>query len=291
MRVSLAKLPQQTAIVLFRCLLVGGTIGTLNSLMVNSALVEVSCSPFFAVSFGLLFLASAATVSYQTCLEANVRNTLLLTVFTVLNLIAGVLCFLLERDWSHGITAQSKVPLYTLLGMCLAFSVNFSCLDLLARCESSVAGAMLVRTEWQVRVVAVMSMATGGACAPACLARWCKLHFATRTSLQSIAPPALRSDLLELTNDQLVSRRAWQPCMASHLGSWTSRTSSCARHACFESPYTARRACAIHLVAHPGRLRRCWRGSWSKEQRPKTPIWRTRAGWEGGDSTHCDIFI
>lgn len=155
------KAPPRTAIVLCRCVVVGGVLGTLNSLMVNSALVEVSCSPFFAVSFGLLFVASGFTVAYQMCREVNVRNRLLLTGFALLNAFAGIFCFLLERDWSHGITAQSKVPLYTLLGMCLAFSVNFSCLDLLARCESSIAGAMLVRTEWQVRVVACMSLVTG----------------------------------------------------------------------------------------------------------------------------------
>ena len=65
----------------------------------------------------------------------NAQNRLLLTFFAGLNGVAGFVCFLLERDWSHGLTASSKVPLYALLGSCLAFSVNFSSLDLIARSE------------------------------------------------------------------------------------------------------------------------------------------------------------
>lgn len=150
------------ATLMMQCLLIGGTLGLLNSLMVNSALVEVTCSPFFAVAFGLLFVSSATIVAIQIAdASRHVRNICLLTSFALLNGVSGILCFLLERDWSHGITARSKVPLYALLGMCLAFSVSFSCLDLLARCESSFAGALLVRTEWQIRVIACTSMMTG----------------------------------------------------------------------------------------------------------------------------------
>lgn len=129
--------------------------------MVNAALVEVSCSPFFAVSFGVLFLTSAGTVVCQLRQEANAKNYLLLVSFALLNASAGSVCFLLERDWSHGLSANRKVPLYTLLGMCLAFSVNFSVQDLLARVGLSVGGTHLVRAEWQVRVMATTSTITG----------------------------------------------------------------------------------------------------------------------------------
>ena len=150
-----------TAMTLFRCMCFGGTLGVCSSLMVNSALVEVSCSPFFAVSFGLLFLTSALTVGWQLQQESNARNFVLLTVFALLNAASGVVCFFLERDWSHGLTPRHKIPLYALLGMCLAFSVNFSTLDLLARCNLSASGTLLVRAEWQVRIVATTSIVTG----------------------------------------------------------------------------------------------------------------------------------
>ena len=159
---SLSKHPPRKVVVLCRCLLVGGCMGFCNSLMVNSALIEVSVSPFFAISFGVLFIASAGIVFHQMCRDANVHNFWLLAAFASLNLASGAVCFVLERDWSHGITASSKVPLYAMLGMCLAFSVSFSFLDLLARCDSPLVGAILVRTEWQVRVIACISLVTGG---------------------------------------------------------------------------------------------------------------------------------
>ena len=151
----------RTLVTLCRVTIVGSALGVLSSLMVNAALVEVSCSPFFAVSFGLLFLTSAGTVGYQLHQEANAKNGVVLTAFALLNAGAGSVCFLLERDWSHGLTATRKVPLYALLGMCLAFSVNFSALNLLARFGMSVSGMHLVRAEWQVRVVATTSVVTG----------------------------------------------------------------------------------------------------------------------------------
>ena len=159
---SSIKHPPRKVVVLCRCLLIGGCMGFCNSLMVNSALIEVSVSPFFAISFGVLFMASAGIVFHQMCRDANVHNFWLLAAFASLNLASGAVCFVLERDWSHGITASSKVPLYAMLGMCLAFSVSFSFLDLLARCDSPLVGAILVRTEWQVRVIACISLVTGG---------------------------------------------------------------------------------------------------------------------------------
>ena len=152
---------KRTLCTLLRCLVLGSTLGVISSLMVNSALVEVSCSPFFAVSFGLLFISSAGTVGWQLKHESNAKNCCLLGMFCALNAASGVVCFLLERDWSHGLTPRHKVPLYGLLGMCLAFSVNFSTLDLLARCNMSVSSTFLVRAEWQVRVIAVTSIVTG----------------------------------------------------------------------------------------------------------------------------------
>ena len=75
-------LDKRTLCTLLRCTLIGGTLGTASSLMVNSALVEVSCSPFFAVSFGLLFLSSALTVCFQLQQESNAKNMCLLACFS-----------------------------------------------------------------------------------------------------------------------------------------------------------------------------------------------------------------
>lgn len=111
---------------LLRSAVIGSTLGVISSLMVNCSLVEVSCSPFFAVAFGLLFLTSAAMMASQLYMLPNANNRVLLCCFAALNLVAGAVCFLLERDWSHGLSVNGKVPLYALLGSCLAFSVNVS---------------------------------------------------------------------------------------------------------------------------------------------------------------------
>lgn len=139
--------------IFLRCVLCGGGLGVVSSLMVNCSLVEVSCSPFFAVAFGVLFLASAGMMLAQLHSQPMAQNRPLLLFFAALNFMAGLVCFLLERDWSHGLNAQRKIPLYALLGSCLAFSVNFSSLDLMARFECFAATKLLVRAEWQLRVV------------------------------------------------------------------------------------------------------------------------------------------
>lgn len=147
---------------LVRVFLVGGFLGTVSSLMVNCSLVEVSVSPFFAVAFGLLFLTSGFMMVAQVWTLPNAKNKVLLMVFSVLNFTAGIISFMLERDWSHGLSASHKVPLYSLLGSCLAFSVNFSSLDLIARSGCFASSQLLVRAEWQLRVVAFTSIFTGG---------------------------------------------------------------------------------------------------------------------------------
>ncbi|KAL1525678.1 hypothetical protein AB1Y20_020528 [Prymnesium parvum] len=148
-----------------RSLVLGAFLGTANAIMVNCALIEISLSPFFALAFGFLFLMSGAAVGWQATLEQNgeqVNRTLLLC-FAVLTTASGLVTFLLERDWSHGLTARHKVPLYGLLGVSLAFSINFSAYELVGRvqqcaCEHS---TPLVRTEWQVRLIAISSVITG----------------------------------------------------------------------------------------------------------------------------------
>ena len=103
------------SLTLLRVVLVGGALGVLSSLMVNCSLVEVSCSPFFAVAFGLLFITSGAMMLAQLYTLPNAKNRWLLIAFTVLNGTAGLMCFLLERDWSHGMSAslERRIPIET----------------------------------------------------------------------------------------------------------------------------------------------------------------------------------
>ena len=76
--------------VLLRCVIVGSLLGVLSSIMVNSALVEVSLSPFFAAAFGLLFLVSAVMMFYQVATSPESSNRCLLGAFAFLNAASGV---------------------------------------------------------------------------------------------------------------------------------------------------------------------------------------------------------
>lgn len=129
---------------------VGMVLGLAISLIVNSTLVEISVSPFFALYFGLLFMSVGGVIIYrlngasflsgsssldadQTLLlapEDELRRKKQLTFFASLILVSGFLCFLLEKNWFVGLSWTTKVPLYTILGVSVAFALVFSVVDL-----------------------------------------------------------------------------------------------------------------------------------------------------------------
>lgn len=94
-----------------RSLLLGAFMGTANAIMVNCALIEISLSPWFALAFGVLFLVSGFAVGWQASLEpiGEQANRTLLLCFAVLSSASGFTTFLLERDWSHGLSPIQKV--------------------------------------------------------------------------------------------------------------------------------------------------------------------------------------
>lgn len=130
---------------------VGGLLGMAISLIVNSTLVEISVSPFFALYFGILFMSVGGIIIYRLngaalFNSADVTNdadqALLLapedeqkrkkqlTFFACLILVSGFLCFILEKNWFIGLSWTTKVPLYTILGVSVAFALVFSVVDL-----------------------------------------------------------------------------------------------------------------------------------------------------------------
>ena len=144
----------------------GGVFGACCSLAINYALVEVSLSPLFAVAFGVLFLATGAMVAYQVALEpATAGAPRVLLFFAAILAVSGALCFVLERDWSHGLSRWTKVPLYGQLGVSVSFSVHFSALDLIGRLHEvlfdSSAARAIIRTPWQAKLLAVTASFTG----------------------------------------------------------------------------------------------------------------------------------
>lgn len=113
---------------------IGCALGMLTSLIVNCTLVEISLSPFFATYFGLLFVSVGGVIlwriSGRATEEAQDRKRQL-TLFAVLIIVSGVLCFLLERNWFVGLSRLAKLPIYVLLGVSVSFALMFSLVDLI----------------------------------------------------------------------------------------------------------------------------------------------------------------
>ncbi len=130
---------------------VGMLLGLAVSLIVNSTLVEISVSPFFALYFGLLFMSVGGIIIYRLngaslfggAAENDADQALLLapedeqkrkkqlTFFASLILVSGFLCFVLEKNWFVGLSWIAKIPLYTVLGIAVTFALVFSVVDLI----------------------------------------------------------------------------------------------------------------------------------------------------------------
>merc|ERR1712008_337041 len=88
-----------------------------------------------------------------------------LAAFACLIILSGLICFMLEQKWYHGLSAMTKVPLYTILGTSVAFALTFSVVDLvnyvLGFLQSSVAKPF-VESAAQVYMVLATALVMGG---------------------------------------------------------------------------------------------------------------------------------
>lgn len=147
----------------------GGIIGGAISVVVNNALIEISLTPIFAVLFGFVLLLLGTLMIARRLWERHDAGCtrVLVLAFSVLVLVAGVSCFLLEKDWFKTIPPRAKVPMYVSLGVSLCFSISFTCVDLLNayydRHSYDLRSRALVQTPQQVAVVLAGAVANGAA--------------------------------------------------------------------------------------------------------------------------------
>jgi len=167
---------------------VGTCLGIAVSLIVNSTLVEISVSPFFALYFGLLFMSVGGIIIYRlngsTLFSGNTntdnvgeadqafllapedekRRKKQLTFFASLICFSGFLCFILEKNWFVGLSPTTKVPLYTILGVSVAFALVFSIVDLvnylMGFLRASIARP-IVESSHQVYLIMTIAMVMG----------------------------------------------------------------------------------------------------------------------------------
>ena len=110
---------------------IGGVLGMGISFVVNSTLAEISINPFFSVYFGLLFAVVGGIIVWRVRSSPvpDDRSKFFLA-FGCLVILAGVLCFVLEKNWFVGLSPYTKVPLYAVLGTAISFSLAFAVVDL-----------------------------------------------------------------------------------------------------------------------------------------------------------------
>uniref|UniRef100_A0A0G4HTE9 Uncharacterized protein n=1 Tax=Chromera velia CCMP2878 TaxID=1169474 RepID=A0A0G4HTE9_9ALVE len=148
--------------------LVGLVLGIVISMIVNCTLVEISLSAFFAMYFGVLFTSVGLIIMWRISRQAEVDSSgkkQQLMGFAAMIVLSGALCFLLERHWFANMSALSKVPLYTLLGVSVSFALVFSVVDLvnfvLGFAQSPLAKP-LVESKAQVYLVLLFALLMGG---------------------------------------------------------------------------------------------------------------------------------
>lgn len=148
--------------------IVGVILGIVSSLIVNCTLVEISVSSFFSLYLGIVFITVGAVILWR--INVNVDGAaqgrkLQLTFFAGLIVFSGVLCFVLKRNWFVGLHPIVKVPLYTILGVSVAFALTFSLVDvvnyLFSFFQSSVSKP-LVESREQAYMVLFFTLVMGG---------------------------------------------------------------------------------------------------------------------------------
>lgn len=118
---------------------IGGICGVFISFIVNCTLAEISISPFFSLVpptqyFGVLFIIVGCVMIWRltqkNTLENNRKNTYLLALGVWVTA-SGFMCFMLEKDWFMGLSWHLKIPMYSILGVAVCFSLAFSLIDLI----------------------------------------------------------------------------------------------------------------------------------------------------------------
>jgi cytochrome c oxidase subunit IV len=124
---------------MFASVCCGTLLGSTLSFVVNCALVEISLNPFFRFYMGIVFMVVGCGLITRVIIHGNKSpHRRLIIFFGALVLLSGVLCFVFEPRWMFTLSKGQRVPLYTLLGMSLAFAVAFAMVDLINFATSEV---------------------------------------------------------------------------------------------------------------------------------------------------------
>ncbi|KAF8821842.1 putative membrane protein [Cardiosporidium cionae] len=148
--------------------LLGAILGIIGSLIVNCTLVEISLSVFFSMYFGFLFVTVGMVLIWRLSVnnseEARSRRVQLL-FFAGMIILSGMLCFILKRNWFMGLNPIFKIPIYSLLGVSIAFALTFSIVDMMNYLVGLFHVSLsksLVESKSQVYLVLCIALTMGG---------------------------------------------------------------------------------------------------------------------------------
>ncbi|GBG30150.1 Hypothetical Protein FCC1311_063702 [Hondaea fermentalgiana] len=159
----------------------GAVLGTCVSVLVNHAMLEISTNGLFSAIFGCSLIFMGTLILYRVNALSwqgsaghpaakKTMSTYFVMIFACLVVVAGLFCFMLEKNWFRGISAGIKVPMYMLLGVALWFALTFSIMDLFnfsgQYCVAKLSRGRrlwqpLVSTPVQIAVVLVVAVLLG----------------------------------------------------------------------------------------------------------------------------------
>lgn len=109
----------------------GGVLGMVLSVAVNSVLFEISASRLFAFYFGLIFSLIGSIILVRAWTQPTKLKRYGVMFFSII-VFAGGLCSLCFRsDWLW-MKSPGKVFVYTILGVSTSFTVTFSWVDVVS---------------------------------------------------------------------------------------------------------------------------------------------------------------
>jgi len=145
---------------------VGMCLGAFISLIVDAALFEIGESYVFGAIFGLCLMTIGGIILWRVKPLPGERLTrwrILVCGFSLMVLLSGMMCFLLNKNWIIRLSPGLKLPMYTMLGTSLCFALTFSIVDMLnnVSCSRELVAQPLVQSSKQIYVVLMASVVMG----------------------------------------------------------------------------------------------------------------------------------
>lgn len=141
--------------------LIGSVLGTLTSLMVNCTLLEISMNNLFSIVsliltyrwyqyFGMILIIVGSLILWRSLIKNSKENNEneifrvrkpfsplkqtkknFFVILSILVILSGFTSFILDQSWFLLLNYLYKIPIYSLLGVSISFTLSFMVIDIL----------------------------------------------------------------------------------------------------------------------------------------------------------------